>query len=66
MSHAGSDVGVRWSLEQEKTGVPREKPPETGRATTLPSHIRPFAESWIRSRIAEVRSECATTALTGP
>ncbi|KAK3091019.1 hypothetical protein FSP39_016538 [Pinctada imbricata] len=51
MSHVGSDVGVRGSKEQEETGVPGEKPPtEAWVGDHLPSHIRPFAESGIRTR----------------
>ncbi|KAK3091522.1 hypothetical protein FSP39_020483 [Pinctada imbricata] len=51
MSHVGSDVGVRGSKEQEETGVPGEKPPaEAWVGDHLPSHIRPFAETEIRSR----------------
>ncbi|KAK3107275.1 hypothetical protein FSP39_010906 [Pinctada imbricata] len=47
----GMDVGVRGSKEQEETGVPGEKPPaEAWVGDHLPSHIRPFAESEIRSR----------------
>ncbi|KAK3092450.1 hypothetical protein FSP39_002950 [Pinctada imbricata] len=51
MSHVGSDVSVRGSKEQEETGVPGEKPPtEAWMGDHLPSHIRPFAESRIRTR----------------
>ncbi|KAK3103883.1 hypothetical protein FSP39_022636 [Pinctada imbricata] len=51
MSHVGSDVGVRGSNEQEETGVPGGKPPaEAWVGDHLPSHIRPFAESGIRTR----------------
>ncbi|KAK3098097.1 hypothetical protein FSP39_016050 [Pinctada imbricata] len=50
MSHVGSDVGVRGSKQQEETGVPGEKPPaEAWVGDHLPSHIRPFAESGIRT-----------------
>ncbi|KAK3104437.1 hypothetical protein FSP39_002012 [Pinctada imbricata] len=51
MSHVGSDVGVRGSKKQEETGVPGEKTPaEAWLADHLPSRIRPFVESEIRSR----------------
>ncbi|KAK3101729.1 hypothetical protein FSP39_005907 [Pinctada imbricata] len=45
------DVGVRGSKEQEETGVTGEKPPtEAWVGDHLPSHIRPIAESGIRTR----------------
>ncbi|KAK3107071.1 hypothetical protein FSP39_006314 [Pinctada imbricata] len=57
MSHVGSDVGVRGSMEQEETGVPGEKTPaEAWVGDHLPSHIRPIADSEIRSR--DLRDLC--------
>ena len=68
MSHVGSDVGVRGSMNQEETGVPGEKPPEAWVGDHLPSHIRPFAESGIRTRDLRgekrVRYHCANPAST--
>ena len=46
MSHVGSDVGVRGSMNQEETGVPGEKPPEAWVGDHLPSHIRPLRRIW--------------------
>ncbi|KAK3098090.1 hypothetical protein FSP39_016016 [Pinctada imbricata] len=51
MSYVGSDVGVRGSKEQEETGVLGEKPlTEAWVGDHLPSNIRLFAESGIRTR----------------
>ncbi|KAK3095634.1 hypothetical protein FSP39_016951 [Pinctada imbricata] len=64
-----ANVGVRGSKEQEETGVPGEKSPtEAWVGDYLPSHIRPFDESGIRTRDLRcekrARYHCANPALT--